>query len=163
MKVVVAVISVLLFTGKTVVGQSAVNAREVTPDVPIANDWQQTCVQQQFCFSHPASMQVQDVQPIDSIAGELANKEVRLAYDLGAYATEFNDIAKAEGTIANSVSIGGRAGKLYRSASSIALSVPHVANGVKLSLIISLHSGCDSQGVLDKYRKIIDTIKFLNN
>jgi len=94
-----------------------------------------------------------NVLAIDSITGQLNNKNITLTYDLGWYASKFNELTSAT---SEPIVIDGHHGKLLLQGNKMALSVPKVTGKIAFSMLIEFKNTKE----LEQGRKIFKSVKF---
>ena len=102
-------------------------------DTKQVDHWLEFCPNSQLCFDHPSTLIAADVQIIDSIAGQLENKNFTLTYDLGRYASTFSELPSAT---SEPIIIDGHHGKILIQQNIMALTIPNVSGSVSFSMLI---------------------------
>lgn len=125
------------------------HSNEATP----LDNWLEFCPNSQLCFEHPLSLIPADVQVIDSITGQLDNKNISLVYDLGRYASKFPEFSSASYELVN---IDDYEGKILIQQNKMALTVPNISGGTAFSMLIEFKNTVD----LEQGRRIFKSIKF---
>ncbi|AZQ84863.1 hypothetical protein EKO29_13195 [Colwellia sp. Arc7-635] len=125
------------------------HSNETTP----LDNWLEFCPNSQLCFEHPLSLIPADVQVIDSITGQLDNKNISLVYDLGRYASKFPEFSSASYELVN---IDDYEGKILIQQNKMALTVPNISGGTAFSMLIEFKNTVD----LEQGRRIFKSVKF---
>ena len=102
---------------------------------------------------HPPDLQPVQIQIIDSNAGQYQNNYIVLSYDLGWYASQFNEMS--EGKI-ESVEIDGLSASILVLDNRMALRIPQVNGKVRFSMLIEFKKELQ----LEQGRRIFNSIKF---
>ena len=102
---------------------------------------------------HPQDLHPVQVQIIDSNAGQYQNDNIVLTYDLGWYASQFNEMSDAR---IEPIEIDGLSASILVLDNRMALKIPQVKGKVRFSMLIEFKK--DLQ--LEKGRKIFNSIKF---
>ena len=119
----------------------------------LLDNWLEFCPSEQLCFEHPLSLIPADVQVIDSITGQLDNKNISLVYDLGRYASKFPEFSSASYELVN---IDDYEGKILIQQNKMALTVPNISGGTAFSMLIEFKNTVD----LEQGRRIFKSVKF---
>lgn len=115
--------------------------------------WIKSCPNEGVCFEHPENLIPANVQIIDSNAGQFRSDNLTLTYDLGWYASQFNEMTKA--TI-EPVTIDCRSANMLIQDNRMALSVPKVSGKVRFSMLLEFKDTLQ----LEHGRRIFNSIKF---
>jgi hypothetical protein len=119
-----------------------------------STEWTRTCPGKQFCFSHPPDLREVPTQPIDSLAGQYRNETLRLTYDLGWYATTFNDLTNAA---VETTKIDGRVADILTTRDVMALRVSQVHGKVRFAMLLEFNKGVSTE----VGRRIFESIEFM--
>lgn len=115
--------------------------------------WVESCPNKQLCFKHPDNLMPVNVQIIDSNAGQLHSDNLTLTYDLGWYASQFNEMTSAT---VEPIIIDGRCANILFQDNRMALSVAKVSGKVRFSMLLEFKGTPDfAHG-----RKIFNSITF---
>lgn len=115
--------------------------------------WLEFCPSSQLCFERPLSLLPADVLIIDSIAGQLENENFTLFYDLGIYASTFQELTNAS---AEPIKIDGHQGEILIQKNKMALTIPTVSGRIGFAMLIEFkNSSQPEQG-----KRIFKSIKF---
>lgn len=99
------------------------------------NQWVETCIEEAFCFSHPKTLIAKKVQSIDSISGEMANKDIAISYDYGRYSQLYQDYSF---TTYQDIRISNYAAQLLIGKREMILVVPKVNNMLRYSMKLEI-------------------------
>lgn len=97
------------------------------------DNWIEFCPTSQLCFDRPASLKPADIQMIDSLAGQLENANIVLYYDLGLYASTFNELSSATST---SIIVDGNKGRILTFQNTMALTIEQISDNVRFSMLL---------------------------
>lgn len=117
------------------------------------DNWLELCPHNQFCFQHPKSLLATKVLAIDSITGQLSNKHMTLTYDLGRYASQFNELTHAS---IETITIDGHQARLLKYNKKIALSIVNIQIRQRFSMLIEFKNNVD----YIQAQKIFESIRF---
>jgi hypothetical protein len=112
-----------------------------------------SCPNNDFCFMHPQNLRPVQSQIIDSIAGQYQNDNIVLNYDLGRYASQFNEMSEAR---IEAVDIDGLSGSILVHNKRMALRIPKVKGKVRFSMLIVFKE----ERQLEQGRRIFNSIQF---
>jgi len=102
---------------------------------------------------HPQDLQPVQVQIIDSNAGQYQNDNIVLSYDLGLYASQFNEMSDAK---IEPIKIDGLSASILVHNKRMALKIPQVKGKVRFSMLIEFKKELQ----LEQGRRIFNSIKF---
>ncbi|ASP47062.1 hypothetical protein [Cognaticolwellia beringensis] len=122
-------------------------------DTKQLDKWLEHCPNNQFCFEHPVSLILANVQAIDSIAGQLENKNLILTYDLGRYASTFSELSSATSEL---IIIDGHHGRILIQQNKMALTIANVSGNTSFSMLIEFKNTIE----LDQGKRIFKSVKF---
>ena len=105
---------------------------------------------------HPQDLQPVLTQAIDSIAGQYQNSNIVLSYDLGWYASQFNEMSEAK---IEPVEIDGLAASILVQDNRMALRIPQVKGKIRFSMLIEFKK----EPQLEQGRRIFNSIRFADN
>lgn len=117
------------------------------------DNWLEFCPNSQLCFERPLNLIPANVQTIDSIAGQLDNKDFSLFYDLGRYASKFPELSSASSEL---VKIDNYQGRILVQRNKMALTVPNISGKTAFSMLIEFKDVVD----LERGRRIFKSVKF---
>lgn len=135
--------SPILFLSNTSHGENSANK----------SIWTKKCPNDNFCFMHPQDLQPIQNQIIDSNAGQYQNDNIVLSYDLGWYASQFNEMKEAK---IDPIEIDGLSASILVHNKRMALRVPQVKGKVRFSMLIEFKKELQ----LEQGRRIFNSIKF---
>ncbi len=115
--------------------------------------WLESCPNSHLCFQHPEDLTPVKVQIIDSNAGQYRSENLTLTYDLGWYASQFNEMTKAA---VEPVKIDGHPASILIQANRMALHVPKVSGQIRFSMLIEFKDKLQ----LEQGHRIFNSIKF---
>ncbi len=119
--------------------------------------WLESCPNKSFCFQHPQDLIRVKVQTIDSQAGQFTNSNLVVTYDLGWYASDFNDMKNAE---VKATVIDGKKADILVSNNLMALRIPKVNGSIRFSMSIMFNNKIDSLAI-ETAQRIFYSIKFI--
>ena len=117
------------------------------------DDWLEFCPNSQLCFERPPNLIPADVQIIDSIAGQLESEDFTLFYDLGRYASKFQELSSASTEL---VKIDGYQGKILIQHNKMALTIANISGKAGFSMLIEFKNIVD----LEQGKRIFKSVKF---
>ncbi|MGL1959055.1 MAG: hypothetical protein OCD00_17280 [Colwellia sp.] len=117
--------------------------------------WIESCPNNNFCFMHPQDLHPVKIQIIDSNAGQYQNDNTELSYDLGWYASQFNEMREAQ---IDSIEIDGLSASILVQNKRMALRIPQVKGKVRFSMLIEFKKELQ----LEQGRRIFTSIKFMD-
>ena len=117
------------------------------------DNWLEYCPNDQLCFEHPLTLVITDVQAIDSIAGQLENKNLILTYDFGLYASTFRELASATSEV---IIVDGHRGIILIQQNKMALTLPNVSSNMGFSMLIEFKNTIQ----IEQGKQIFNSVKF---
>ena len=150
MQIVIQTLKRVLFTAfMALLNISLANSHQPTQ----LENWVEFCPSKHLCFEHPASLKPADVQIIDSLAGQLENKNVVLYYDLGLYASTFRELSSAR---SKAIMVDGYEGKVLTYQNTIALTIEKISDNVRFSMLIKYKNTLKAE----EAERIFKSVKF---
>ena len=113
--------------------------------------WKKSCPIKRLCFEHPKELSPMDIQIIDSNAGQFNGKNMTLSYDLGWYASLFDEMTKA--TITQTV-IDGHSAKILVQDNRMALSISKKSEMIRFAMLIEYSEGLELEQGLRIFNSI---------
>jgi hypothetical protein len=104
------------------------------PPPPVPAGWQTIDVEGKFSFMAPPDLKPQPVQGIDSLVGQYASPTLDVTFDYGWY----SDPMDGQGYASRGVSIDGRSARLLSKGDVVAVHVPTVVEGVRLTMSVRM-------------------------
>ena len=115
--------------------------------------WVTSCPNNDLCFDHPKNLVPANVQIIDSNAGQYHSDNLTLTYDLGWYASQFNEMANA---IIEPVTIDCHSANILIQKNRMALRIPKVSGKIRFSMLLEFKESLQ----LEQGKRIFNSIKF---
>ena len=119
-------------------------------------DWSKSCPNNRFCFEHPQTLIDSKLPVIDSIAGEYRDEQMQLIYDMGWYASQFDELPDA---LIEPIIIDGKQGEILITDNVMALRIPQIDGKIRFSMMLTFTDKVN----VKVGRRIFISLKFISN